>query len=557
MNIYTILLALGLVTASHVQAQFIQGLVDAAAPGATVVIPPGTYIENVIIDKDITLQGAGAGISIVDGNRSGAVITITAGTVSITGLTITHGYIFSSNAGGIVNFGSLILSNSEIIGNVSERGGAGGISNNGTLVLNNCRVSGNEGEEGGGIANGGQATLNNCTIDRNSGGGANGGGGGGLSNGALLTLHNCTVSNNETLDSWGGGIVNGGTLNLNHCTISANQALGILFDIISGGGVANYSSGTVNCQNTIIAGNLATRPWPDPTTAGPDFFGTLTSQGYNLIGNTTDTVISGITTGNLLDIDPLLGPLQNNGGPTDTHALLPGSPALDAGITGGLSTDERGVPRPIEILSLPNMADGSDIGAFEFDGVPTAQITCPADIASNNDPSQCSAIVNYPAPLLNGGTGNALVVCNPPSGSAFPVGATTVTCTATAAAGNSAACSFIVTVNDIELPKVSCAAVIPFKILQNPLRKVGRLQLLASDNCDSDPKIYIGDSRSSFVAGPFHNLDQVEIGAGPSLTPNQHAPASGPNVAVVFTKGEPLLWVVDSAGNGSTPIKCK
>jgi hypothetical protein len=209
------------------------------------------------------------------------------------------------------------------------------------------------------------------------------------------------------------------------------------------------------------------------------------------------------------------------------------------------------------MLSLPNMADGSDIGAFEFDGAPTVQTTCPADIASNNDPSQCSAIVNYPAPLVSGGTGNIVVVCNPPSGSAFPVGSTTVTCTATDAAGNSAVCSFIVTVNDIELPKVSCVAVIPFKILQNPLRKVGRFQLLASDNCDPDPKIYIGDSRSSFVAGPFHNLDQVEIGAGPSLTPNQHAPASGPNVAVVFTKGGPLFWVVDSAGNGSTPIKCQ
>jgi hypothetical protein len=103
----------------------------------------------------------------------------------------------------------------------------------------------------------------------------------------------------------------------------------------------------------------------------------------------------------------------------------------------------------------------------------------------------------------------------------------------------------------------TCLAVIPFKILQNPLRKVGEFQLLASDNCDPDPKIYVGDSRSSFVAGPFHNLDFIEIGAGPSLTPNQHAPLSGPNVAVVFTKGDPLVWAVDSSGNASTPVKCK
>jgi hypothetical protein len=111
--------------------------------------------------------------------------------------------------------------------------------------------------------------------------------------------------------------------------------------------------------------------------------------------------------------------------------------------------------------------------------------------------------------------------------------------------------------NDPDPPVNTCLAVIPFKILQNPLRKVGQFQLLASDNCDPDPKIYVGDSRSSFVAGPFHNLDFIEIGAGPSMTPNQHAPLSGPNVAVVFTKGDPLVWAVDSSGNASTPVKCK
>jgi hypothetical protein len=183
-------------------------------------------------------------------------------------------------------------------------------------------------------------------------------------------------------------------------------------------------------------------------------------------------------------------------------------------------------------------------------------ITCPSDLNVSNDPGQCSAVVNYPAPLVSGGTGN-VVVCSPPSGFAFPVGTTTVPCTATDASGATAVCSFNVTINYSAPPNGSCAAVIPFQILQNPLRKVGRFQLLASDNCDPDPRIYIGDSRSSFVAGPFHNLDLIEIGAGPSLTPNQHAPASGPDVAVVFTKGDPLLWAVDSSGNASAPVKCK
>ncbi|MEO8429180.1 MAG: choice-of-anchor Q domain-containing protein [Verrucomicrobiota bacterium] len=357
MKVSIMLLAVGLVTASQLQAQFIQNLVDAAAPGDTVVIPAGTYFENVIINKDITLQGAGAGISIVDGNQSGVVITVSGGTVSITGLTVTDGaeLALTGTAGGINNLGSLTLSNSEIIGNTSNRGG-GGIWNYGTLVLNNCRVSNNSGELGAGIWNeGGQTTANNCTIDGNSGGGANHGPGGGLLNDSLLTLNNCTVSNNEVSDSEGGGIANGGTLNLNHCTITGNSAVVILSPPTLGGGVMNW--GTVNCQNTIIAGNFSIQHWPYITTGpGPDFFGTLTSQGYNLIGNTTDTVISGITTGNLLDIDPVLGPVQDNGGFTPTQALLPGSPAIDAGTTGGLNTDQRGVPRPI---------NGADIGAFE------------------------------------------------------------------------------------------------------------------------------------------------------------------------------------------------
>jgi len=386
--------------------------------------------------------------------------------------------------------------------------------------------------------------------------GANHGPGGGLLNSSVLILNNCTVSNNEVFDSEGGGIANGGTLNLNHCTISGNSAVVGMSPPAFGGGVVNW--GTVNCQNTIIAGNFATRPPGATIAAGPDFFGTLTSQGYNLIGNTTDTVISGITTGNLLDIDPLLGPLQNNGGPTDTHALLPGSPALDAGISGGPNTDQRGFPRPFDIPSLPNAADGSDIGAYEFNsGAPTLNITCPPDIAANNDSGKCSAVVNYPTPLVSGGTGNVVVVCNPPSGSAFPVGTTTVTCTATDGSGATATCTFNVAVSDTEPPVASCAVVKAPVLLSNPPRIVGWFKLLATDKCDPDPVIYIKGSAGSFVAGPFHNGDQVEIAHGPSLIPQQAPSTFGGNIATIQLNGDVLLWAVDSSGNASTPVKCK
>jgi len=92
---------------------------------------------------------------------------------------------------------------------------------------------------------------------------------------------------------------------------------------------------------------------------GPSFFGMLTSQGFNLIQDVSGCTILGDSTGNLLGADPELGPLQNNGGPTYTHALLPGSPAIDAGTNvGAPRTDQRGVSRP--------QGASTDIGAFEF-----------------------------------------------------------------------------------------------------------------------------------------------------------------------------------------------
>jgi hypothetical protein len=184
-------------------------------------------------------------------------------------------------------------------------------------------------------------------------------------------------------------------------------------------------------------------------------------------------------------------------------------------------------------------------------------ITCPAAVNVSNDPSQCSAVVNYAAPLVSGGTGNVVVVCIPPSGFAFPVGTTTVNCTATDAAGTIATCSFNVTVNDTEPPVASCAIVKAPVLLSNPPRIVGWFKLLATDNCDSDPLIYIKGSVGSFVAGPFHNGDQVEIAHGPSLIPRQVPTTSGGNIASIQLNGDALLWAVDSSGNASTPVKCK
>jgi len=105
---------------------------------------------------------------------------------------------------------------------------------------------------------------------------------------------------------------------------------------------------------------------------------------------------------------------------------------------------------------------------------------------------------------------------------------------------------------DVEAPSVDYAVVKPFQTYQNPLRRVGWFRLLIDDNCDPDALIYIGDSAGGFVAGPFHNGDQVEIAKGPSLTPGQSVPPPGsPNVARIRLRGGARMFGVDGEGNTS------
>jgi hypothetical protein len=133
-------------------------------------------------------------------------------------------------------------------------------------------------------------------------------------------------------------------LTLNNSTIAGNSAA------YQGGGI--YVNSPMAPRNTIIAANTA-------PTAGPDVYGNLGSQGHNLIGNPQD--MTGWVSTDLLHVNPMLGPLQNNGGPTQTRALLPGSPAIDAGDnTGAPMWDQRGP-------GFPRIERGIiDIGAFEY-----------------------------------------------------------------------------------------------------------------------------------------------------------------------------------------------
>ena len=264
--------------------------------------------------------------------------------------------------GGISNVGILVLTNSTVSGNIANSDG-GGILNNdhGTVTLTNSTVSGNStGTFGGGILNRSLLILTNSTVSGNS---ANFDGGG-IYNANKLMLTNSTVGGNNA-NRWGGGIYNiFGAVNVFNSTITNNRSDADSNGTGTGGGV--YNGATFEFQNTILAGNFE---------SALDFGeceGALTSNGNNLMTSFNSTRCS-IVGSPVTLADPQLGPLQNNGGPTQTHALLAGSPAIDGNPSGCrdnlgtlLTTDQRGFPRPAD--GNNDSVTACDIGAFELQG---------------------------------------------------------------------------------------------------------------------------------------------------------------------------------------------
>jgi hypothetical protein len=234
-------------------------------------------------------------------------------------------------------------------------------------MVSNSTLSGNSATYGGGIYNDhGILTVSNSTLSGNS---ATYDGGGIYNSFYSVTVSNSTFSGNSagfgSFSGLGGAIYNQATLILSNCTFSGNSAAPTRSGI--GGGIYNIG-GLLHAWNNIIADNTAS--------SGPDLWGYLGSLGHNLIGSTGGA--AGFDPTDLLNVRPLLGPLQNNGGPTQTMALLPGSPAIDAGdTTGAPDTDQRGFPRIV--------GGTIDIGAFEVQGSGQAThlgIQAPASISA-------------------------------------------------------------------------------------------------------------------------------------------------------------------------------
>jgi hypothetical protein len=282
----------------------------------------------------------------------GGILNFWYGTLKVNNSTFSAN--FGLDGGGICNvsyYTSNAVSQCIFSGNSAYIGG-GGIYSDGMLSIIDSTIAGNLAYNGGGIATGygHPLTISNSTISGNAATGAYGRGGGIANSYELLTISNSTISGNAATGAYGsgGGIATdyGGSLAISNSTIAGNSSIG------QGGGVFNYPGYIFNARNTIIGENMA------PT--GPDIFGSLTASGYNLIGNTEGG--SGFDPTDLLNVDALLGPLQDNGGPTQTMALLDGSPAIDAGDnTDAPDWDQRGPGYPRITPDDPVI----DIGAFE------------------------------------------------------------------------------------------------------------------------------------------------------------------------------------------------
>ena len=345
-----------------------------------ILLPAGQYTLSLLgtdedyganrdldIRDDLTITGTGALSTIIDGDRIDRVFDLISGTVSISGITVQGGG--NVNEGGglyVADIAELNLSEVVITDNQADHGA--GLMNDGTVTATDVTISGNTGTgsnpSGGGIENTGDLTLERVTIDGNS---AEDGGGLYVANSSgPVSLTNVTISGNTATEE-GGGLWTRAPITIVNSTIASNNAA-------DGGGIFNDDSGPdVTIKNTLIGDNSAT--------SNPDVFGPFTSDGTNLVenpdgGTGLDSDITGF--------DPSLGTLQYNGGSTRTHALLAGSPAIDAGDNSvNLSEDQHGYDRPVD--GDGDLTATIDIGAYEF--VPDQLV----HVADSGNPQETSA----------------------------------------------------------------------------------------------------------------------------------------------------------------------
>ena len=229
----------------------IQEKVDAADPGDTITVAAGTYKENIYINKSLTINGAGADNTIIDGNRTGSVFTIGPNIfVTLSGMTIHNGGVYGggrqSGGGGVYNRGALHIIGCTISDNIawSKEAVGGGVYNSGSATFTECIVSENLATHGGGVYNNGSAIFIGTTISTNQGAWYDSGAGVYNNKSATTTFVDSIISDN--LGLWGAGVYNDGLASFTNTTISGNRAT----NYGGGGGIYNAYSGNLIIEGT-------------------------------------------------------------------------------------------------------------------------------------------------------------------------------------------------------------------------------------------------------------------------------------------------------------------
>jgi IPT/TIG domain len=377
--------------------------------GGTITFAPSLTGQTITLTSSLaditaatTITGPSSGTVTISGAGTRQIFDVSStGSLALSDLTLTDGYD-STDGGAISTAGPLTLDGVTLTAN-SALGGGGAIcscSGVAPVTIDDSTITGNSAvDAGGGIASvGGSLTIEYSTISQNSAGSGAGGGiygvgmsiewstvagnsaavGAGIFSAGDLTVSDSTLTGNDASQA-GGAIMqgDGGTaapLNVASSTIVGNIASGTSTTSAAGGGGiwadASKALEPVSLLDTVVAGNTADQGDPDVFSDGSV---PQTSANFSLIG---DSAGDGITSSTATDIigsssspvNPLLGALASNGGPTQTMLPLAGSPVIDAGVDAdGMSIDQREKPRTVK-LGFPEPAggDGTDIGAVEL-----------------------------------------------------------------------------------------------------------------------------------------------------------------------------------------------
>ncbi len=389
---------------------------DSSLSGGTIALTLG----QLIIEKDLTINGLGADNLTIDANQNSRVLKIDDTTddsinVTLDGLTITGGsaadYYSRSDAygqfgGGIFNQENLRITNSIIANNVSNSGG--GIYNRGIIEIDSSTIADNSvksdplsNADGGGISNYNQANDGSVSLkisNSNISGNLASGDGGGIANGggysdqlSQAVILNSTISGNKAQGNGGGIQSIYHNTQIQNSTISNNSASSLGSGVYHGQEYSSNINASTTLSSTIVAGNAGDR----------DIDGSLvSSDGHNLIGNGDQTDFADGFNGDIVGtkdnpLDPRLGELKDNGGLTRTQALLPDSLAINTGSNPAeLSTDQRGLERSVK---------QTDIGAYEVQPTPPGL----ADFTIiNGDLDDDTLIGTAKRDILNGNAGN-------------------------------------------------------------------------------------------------------------------------------------------------------